>query len=436
MMAHKARPVVLSVILAAGMAGYYFQIFLPRARATRAAHNIGFFYAEDMYPYWFGTRELLLHHRSPYNEDSTRQIQAVLYGRVLDPQNPYERDQHRFSYPLYIALLLAPFAWFPFWVLRACAAAALPLFVVFGVVLWKRAMRLTLTRTQLGIASVLALCSYSLLDALVTQQLTVVVFFAFSLAVWFLANKRFALSGIALAIATIKPQLAIVPVCFLLLWTLSRWPQRRNLVRSLAICTGVLAAVSMFLLPSWPIEWWHTIVSYRHYTVPPLTVYILGGIVGTLMNAFLLLLAIWFSWRSRHDEPTSHRFASTWAFTCLVPVVSLSTGNAVYDHIMILPALLLLLSQWRSMSERGVMRILLWTSAAVFAWQPASATIVFLINVISPTLIRPATLLSAPLRTQPSMPFAVLALLGLQMVASSRHGVDAGSRRPSSELIQ
>jgi hypothetical protein len=297
-------------------------------------------------------------------------------------------------------------------------------------------MRLTLTRTQLGIASVLALCSYSLLDALVTQQLTVVVFFAFSLAVWFLANKRFALSGIALAIATIKPQLAIVPVCFLLLWTLSRWPQRRNLVRSLAICTGVLAAVSMFLLPSWPIEWWHTIVSYRHYTVPPLTVYILGGIVGTLMNAFLLLLAIWFSWRSRHDEPTSHRFASTWAFTCIVPVVSLSTGNAVYDHIMILPALLLLLSQWRSMSARGVMRILLWTSAAVFAWQPASATIVFLINVISPTLIRPATLLSAPLRTQPSMPFAVLALLGLQMVASSRHGVDAGSRRPSSELIQ
>jgi hypothetical protein len=30
----------------------------------------------------------------------------------------------------------------------------------------------------------------------------------------------------------------------------------------------------------------------------------------------------------------------------------------------------------------------------------------------------------------------VLAVLGLQMVASSRHGVGAGSRRPSSELIQ
>lgn len=418
-MAHKARPVVLSLILAAGMAGYYFQIFLPRARATRAAHNIGFFYAEDMYPYWFGTRELLVHHRSPYTEESTRQIQAVLYGRVLDPQNPYERDQHRFSYPLYIALLLAPFAWFPFWVLRACAAAALPFFVVFGVVLWKRAMRLELSRTQLGIACILSLCSYSLLDALVTQQLTLSVFFTLSLAVWFLAHKQFGFSGMALSMATIKPQLAIVPILFLLLWSLSRWPQRGNVVRSLTICTGVLTALSMFLLPSWPIEWWHTIVSYRQYTVPPLTLYILGSTFGTLMNCFLLALAVWFSWTARHDEPTTHRFASTLAFAFIVPVVSLSMGNAVYDHIMIMPALLLLLSHWRNMWGRGrTMRILLWTCAAVFAWQPASATIIFVINVISPTLIRPATLLSAPLRTQPSMPFAVLAVLGLQMVSS------------------
>jgi hypothetical protein len=419
MMALKARPVLLSFVLAAGMAGYYFHIFLPRARATRAAHNIHAPYAEDMYPYWFGTRELLRYGHSPYTDRATQEIQNALYGRILDPTNPYERDQHRFSYPLYVTLLLAPFAWLPFWVLRACAAVTFPLLVVLGTVLWSRAMRLKLMPAQLIIICVLALCSYSLLDALVTQQLSLVVFFALALAVWLLVHRRLGWSGLVLALATIKPQLVILPILFLLLWALSRWRERRNLALSLALSTAVLLGISLLLMPSWPIEWWNTIVSYRQYTVPPLAPYILGKVPGTFLTVVLLALTTWVSWQSRCEESDSIRFASCAALILAVTVVSIPMGNAVYDHVLILPAILLLVSQGRSIWRGSVMmRVLLGTCVAVFAWQWVCASVVVFAEFVWPKLITSGGVLSAPLRTQPSMPFAVLALLALRMVDS------------------
>src|SRR5712671_7261031 len=63
----------------------------------------------DLYPRWYGTRELLLHNRDPYGVEVSRELQIAFYGRVLDPSRPREpRDQQRFAYPLYVVLLLAP----------------------------------------------------------------------------------------------------------------------------------------------------------------------------------------------------------------------------------------------------------------------------------------------------------------------------------------
>ena len=63
----------------------------------------------DLYPSWYGSRELLLHHRNPYGVEVSREIQVAFYGKVLDSNIPHEpRDQQRFAYPLYVALFLAP----------------------------------------------------------------------------------------------------------------------------------------------------------------------------------------------------------------------------------------------------------------------------------------------------------------------------------------
>src|SRR5208282_5248088 len=69
----------------------------------------------DLYPSWYGSRELLLHHRDPYSAEVSRELEIAYYGKVLDPSVPGERqDQQRFAYPLYFVFFIAPLAWMSF----------------------------------------------------------------------------------------------------------------------------------------------------------------------------------------------------------------------------------------------------------------------------------------------------------------------------------
>jgi len=416
MLSRKNSAVFLSVVLAAGMVGYYLHIFLPRVRTTRAARQITFFYGEDLYPYWSGTRELFTERVSPYSEQVTREIQVAIYGRPLNPQNPFERDQHRFSYPLYVVFLMAPVAWFPFSTVRGGTAIALPLLALLGIVLWKRAFRLDLSLQQLAIVGMLTLSSYSLLNAQFAQQLGLIVFLFLSACVWCLSKQRFRLAGILLALSTIKPQLVVLIVLFLLLWAVSEWQAQKTFLKSFLGTLGVMLVASIWLLPTWPRDWLHTITAYRQYTVPPLAQLFMGKVTGTIVTGALIFLSAWLSWKARHSEISSPAFALALSFTLATSVVTLPSADSVYDHILIMPGLLLLISRWREIaSGNRVTRVLLLISIAVFAWQWIAGTVVFLADLVWPGLIQSPYILSAPLRTQPSMPFALLALLGLSV---------------------
>ena len=63
----------------------------------------------DFYPRWHGTRAVLLEGRDPYSREVTLEIQEAIYGR---PARESE-DQVAFAYPLYISLLILPFALLP-----------------------------------------------------------------------------------------------------------------------------------------------------------------------------------------------------------------------------------------------------------------------------------------------------------------------------------
>jgi hypothetical protein len=414
MLSRNNSALVISVLLAAGMLGYYLHIFLPRVRTTRAARNITFFYGEDLYPYWSGTHELFTHKVSPYSDQATREIQVAIYGRPLDPQNPSERDQHRFSYPLYVVFIMAPVAWLPFSFTRFCAAIALPILALLGIALWKRAFHLNLSFTQLAIVGMLTLSSYSLLNALFAQQLTLFVFFALSACVWCLAKQRFVVAGIFLSLSTIKPQLVVLTALLLLLWAASNWHERKNFLVSFLLMLSLLLAASIYLLPTWPRDWLHTITAYRHYTVPPLAPFILGKVTGAILSCALLAASAWLWFKVRRAEISSQDFALALYFTLVTTVVTIPTGDSVYDHIFVIPGLLLLIADEReTLSQNRAARALLLITVAVFAWQWITGTVVFVADLIQPGLIHSQYILSAPLRTQPSMPFALLALLGL-----------------------
>ncbi len=62
---------LLVAIVAAGSMWAYVLIVWPES-ATRLS---------DLYPRWYGSRELLLHGRNPYSSDVSREIQVWQRGR-------------------------------------------------------------------------------------------------------------------------------------------------------------------------------------------------------------------------------------------------------------------------------------------------------------------------------------------------------------------
>src|ERR1700686_3965811 len=94
------------------------RILVPYQRADAAAHQRPRGNLSDLYPRWLGARELLLHHRNPYADDITIEIQRGNYGRELEPARPNDpKDQQGFAYPVYVVFLLAPLIGIPFQVL-------------------------------------------------------------------------------------------------------------------------------------------------------------------------------------------------------------------------------------------------------------------------------------------------------------------------------
>src|SRR6266853_3738351 len=110
----------VAILAAASMWFYVDRILIGHQIANAAAQQRPRGNLSDLYPRWLGARELLLHHRNPYGDDITREIQQGYYGRALDPDRPNDpKDQQGFAYPVYVVFLLAPLIALPFPLLQA-----------------------------------------------------------------------------------------------------------------------------------------------------------------------------------------------------------------------------------------------------------------------------------------------------------------------------
>ena len=118
---------LISALLAISMWFYVDRIWAPPPEM----------HYSDLYPRWYGSRELLLHGRDPYGPEVTHEIQLWAYGRPVDTINGTgPRDENRFAYPLYIAFLLAPTVRLPFATVQKFFWTLDPLLALAGICLW------------------------------------------------------------------------------------------------------------------------------------------------------------------------------------------------------------------------------------------------------------------------------------------------------------
>ena len=397
---------------------------MPRVVAVRAAAGLGHGYSfgNDFYQVWLTSRQWLRQGRDPYSPQMTREIQIGLYGRPLDPNRPSDPvDRRVFPYPAYADLLFWPTAEFPFAPVRVVVVCILAALTVAIVPLWLRAMAWSLNWGWIVMSVLLTVCSYPALEGLYSGQLGLLVAFLLAASLVALKRHQFLLAGTLMALTTIKPQMTALAILYLLAWTTYDWSTRRRFWIGLFSTLILLVGASFIVLPNWIQSWMHTVLAYRHYTRPPLVTEVLTSPLGPrwagpatlVLTAASVVIAMWLAWHNRAAAFGSFAFWITFTLVLSITTITILPGQAIYDHLILVPAVLLLARHRSELRDAGpVPRSLLSIGVLVLLWPWIAALVLILLRPwVAPRIFDSTAVFSLPIRTAASLPFAVLASL-------------------------
>jgi hypothetical protein len=352
----KRRLLLIAAVVTLGL-GFY-------AVAVRQAYTWRGNTHPDFYIEWVGSR-VALQGGNPYGEETTRSIQIGSKGQEV----PAGEDQLAFVYPYYRVLFNAPIAFLPYDWAAAIWQTAMQAALLAGVLLFVRSLRWRASALDLGLVILVALFAYPTFGGVMLGQMAVGVLALLLVAFWALQREHDLVAGGCLALATVKPQLAILAVPFLLLWSLSR--RRWRVLVSFFIGLGILFGMSFLLYPPWLSEFLRATLRYPSYkNVQTGPGYLLSGCCEGIWHWLLelagivwLLVTWWFALRG-DDRRLEGAFVLTMAMTSfLLPQTS------IVNHLALLPAVLLLMRH----ASTGAVRIALAAVSIVGSWAAFAA---------------------------------------------------------------
>jgi hypothetical protein len=350
----KRAPIVVVLALAAlaSLSTWFYMNRILRAQqvADAAAHGRPRGNLSDLYPRWWGARELLRHGRNPYSAEITREIQQGYYGRALDRGRAEDpQDQQGFAYPAYVVFLLAPTVDLSFDLVQKGFRGLLVGLAVVSVLLWLYVLRWKPSPGTALIFMVLMLGWLPVGQGIKLQQLSLLVAGLLAGCGACLAGGWLLLAGGLLALATIKPQLSWPLVFWLLFWAGSEWRSRRRFVLGFGLVMLLLLGGAQLILPGWLHLFAEAIEQYHRYTHnQSVLAWLFGAIAGRTLEAVSLLFCALCIWRMRREPATSAVFGRAFALVLALTVLIVPMF-APYNQVLLAPAILALL---RSESSR------------------------------------------------------------------------------------
>jgi hypothetical protein len=342
----KIRLWLLLSVLASGISCLYmFRILLPWEHFVDVERGKLKAQMGDLYPRWVGTRELLLHGRNPYGPEVSHEIQMAFYGHVIDQKygQPGAEiiDEQRFVYPVYIVFLLAPTVYLSFSQTQMCALLLFAVLTGISVLLWLDLLRWRPPKMLTAAIVLFVLSSPQIVQGLRLGQLGLVVAFLLALSTWCLARNHLALAGVFLAVATIKPQVAVLPLAWFLLWAVSAWSRRWPLPAGFAVTLAALIGLGELVLPGWPSYFVEGLVAYRQYfPTTSLLCLALGNWFGGAVSGIAILVLLALAWRNRKVGAASQYFLQTLAAFFLAAALVLPLFQPFNQVLLLLPALM------------------------------------------------------------------------------------------------
>jgi hypothetical protein len=408
---------------------YHQRLFMPRVLKVRAAKGLagGYVFGSDLYPVWLTSREWSYARRDLYSPAVTRDIQTGLFGRPLQASIPTDPpiDYRTFAYPAFTDLLLWPVSAVPFPFLRIAWVALLAGLTAVSIVFWTQALSWRVGWIGLGVISLLTLCSYPGLEGLYAGQLGLLGGFLLAASLLVLVRGRLLLAGFLMALTTVKPQMTLLAILYLFLWSTHDWRCRRRFSMSFFATIFVLMGASLAVWPHWIESWGRVILGYHGYATPPLTSELLGGRVGsyggTVLIVLALIAALVLAWRGRAAPAGSDEFWLTLSRLLAITAITLLPGQAVYDHVILLPGIFWLASRKQLRYSGAIFRALFMIGNFVLLWPWAAALGLLVVRpFLRPEQFYSSAVFVLPLRTAAAFPFVVLGLLALAQSAMLR----------------
>ncbi|MGA8273111.1 MAG: glycosyltransferase family 87 protein [Candidatus Sulfotelmatobacter sp.] len=429
----RSRLAVLALALAlmgaASMVYYHQGLFMPRVLEVRAAKGLagGYFFGNDLYPVWLTAREWRREHRDVYGPAVTHDIQIGLFGRPLQADIPSDppTDYRTFAYPAFTDLLLWPVSALPFPFLRIAWVALLAGLTAVSVFFWTQALPWRVSWLWLAVSILLILCSYPALEGLYAGQLGLLVGFLLAASLLALVQGRLLLAGFLMALTTIKPQMTLLAILYLVIWSAHDWRRRGRFSISFFATMFILIGASLAVWPHWIESWVRVILGYHAYATPPLTSELVGASSGSLGGAVLIVIAtiaaLMLAWRGRGAPAGSDEFWLTLSLLLAITTITLLPGQAVYDHVILLPGIFWLASRKQIRDSSPSFRALLMIGAVVLLWPWAAAFGLLAVRpFLSPEQFYSQVVFALPLRTTAAFPFVVLGVLATALRAMLR----------------
>lgn len=304
----------------------------------------------DFLVHWMGTRSLIMQGLNPYSDEVALKIQNFAYG------HPAGKGEHelRVAYPLYSIIVFLPFSLISnFNLARAFWMTILEAGIILLTLLSLRLARWRVKPVMLIVLLLFSVFWYHGLRPLINGNAVILV--ALGLAGGFLALKNGAdeLAGVLFAFTTIKPQVVVLVLAFVVIWGLSTG--RSRLVGWLFGTVFLLAASAALIIPTWPLDNLREVLRYPSYNPPgsPQAAFAahwpaFGARIGWALTAVMAVVLIVEWWANRKAE-----FPGFYWTVCLTLAVSQWIGIQTDpgNFIVLFPGMLLVFSllndRWR-----------------------------------------------------------------------------------------
>lgn len=419
--------VITALICCAGVWLFAQRVLIPYQKADAEAHDRPRGNLSDLYPRWVGARERLLLGRDPYSVEVTRDIQVGYYGRPLDPARASDpKDQEGFAYPVYVIFYLAPTVKLPFEIVKEGFFWLLVILTAASALIWLRVLRWSAPFTTQLTLVVLTLGSLAVMQGLKLEQISLLVSGLMAIAVLLLMEDHALASGIVLAFATIKPQLVVLLLIWLAMWTLADIRRRYRWSASFLVTMTILFAVSEWYLPHWIPRFWQAVREYQSYTgAMGVMEKLIGQLWGRTLEALAFAMVLEVCWTQRRQAANTAAFAFAVGMVLAITVLVAPT-YAVYNQVLLIPALLVLVEHRRTIWRRNLAGRLLFGAAAALVLWPwiASVVLAALSSVLPRETVEQAW--AVPFWTALLIPVGVAAV----MLVLSRQRTFAASAEP------